>query len=74
MFGWKGIRQKFKQSKSEKSKSILFDFFEIKNNPFIPVLTSRLFEIDTFSLFDFLFFDFSTIFEIQTKPFHFSTF
>ena len=26
MFGWKGIRQKFKKSKSEQSKSILFDF------------------------------------------------
>ena len=26
MFGWKGIQQKFKKSKSEVSKSILFDF------------------------------------------------
>ena len=26
MFGWEGIRQKFKKSKSKKSKHILFDF------------------------------------------------
>ena len=29
LFSWKGIRQKFKQSKSEKSKSILFPLFEV---------------------------------------------
>jgi len=49
MFSWKGIRQKFKQSKSEKSKSILFNFstFEIHK--------------DIFPLFDFSFFDFSKL-------------
>jgi len=43
MFGWIGIRQKFKKSKSEKSKSILFDFSTF-------LLSSHL---STFRLFSF---------------------
>ena len=62
MFSWKGIRQKFKQSESEKSKSILFDFSTFRNFTF-RLFAFRLFEIqyETLPLFDFLFFDFSKL-------------
>ena len=57
MFSWKGIWQNSKKSKS--GKSYFSTFRKYKS----PALTFRLFEIhkDTFSLFDFLPFDFSKL-------------
>ena len=58
MFRWKGIPQKFKQSKSEKSKSILFDFSTF-------LLPSHLFDLSAFRLF---------FFPLDSQRFKFCTF
>ena len=58
MLGWKGIRQKFNKSKSEKSKSILFDFSSslstlngLSYNSKSEKSKSILFDFSTFRLF-----------------------
>ena len=58
MFGWKGIQQKFKKSKSEVSKSILFDFSTF-------LLPSHLFDFSVFLLF---------FFSLDSQRFKFCTF